>query len=93
MCSRVALRLRWEDGAPHRVLWPLGWPATPCLLAVDSASLTANTLVRTPDPSVCRAEAERKLAESKRLATTGAWKPTQSYKTDMVRSIVRMNLR
>ncbi len=41
----------------------------------------------------CRAESERRLAESKRIAATGAWRPTQGYKTDMVRSIVRMNLR
>ncbi len=40
-----------------------------------------------------RAEAERKMREHKMLAEKGAWKPTQSNKTDMVRSIVRMNLR
>lgn len=37
-------------------------------------------------------ESAAKLAESKRLAETGAWRPNMSYKSDMVRSVVRMNI-
>lgn len=33
-----------------------------------------------------------KVAESKRLAVTGPWKPNMSYKSDMVRSVVKMNI-
>ena len=37
-------------------------------------------------------EHDRKVEESKRLAVTGAWKPNMSYKSDMVRSVVKMNI-
>lgn len=49
--------------------------------------------IHDPEAPKLQAESDRKLAESKRIASTGSWKPTQSNKTDMVRSIVRMNLR
>ncbi len=38
------------------------------------------------------AEHQRKVEESKRLATTGPWRPNMSYKSDMVRSVVKMNI-
>ncbi|GLC37426.1 hypothetical protein PLESTB_001587300 [Pleodorina starrii] len=47
------------------------------------------------DPEVPKLEAEhaRNKAEQQRLATTGAWRPNNAQKTDMIRSIVRMNLK
>jgi len=47
------------------------------------------------DPEVpkIKAEAARRKEEASRLAATGAWKPNMGRKTDMVRSIVRMNVR
>jgi hypothetical protein len=46
------------------------------------------------DPLEPKLEKEhaRKVAESARLAVTGAWRPNMSYKSDMVRSIVKMNI-
>jgi hypothetical protein len=46
------------------------------------------------DPEVPKMEKEaaKKKAESARLATTGPWKPNIAYKTDMCRSIMRMNI-
>ncbi|GIL58765.1 hypothetical protein Vafri_13750 [Volvox africanus] len=47
------------------------------------------------DPELPKLEADhaRKKAEQQRLASTGAWRPNNSQKTDMIRSIVRMNLK
>ena len=35
---------------------------------------------------------DQKVAESKRLSVTGPWRPNMSQKSDMVRSIVKMNI-
>ncbi|MEW5314714.1 MAG: hypothetical protein WDW38_006187 [Sanguina aurantia] len=63
------------------------------------ASLTSKTIGRVieyihdPEGPKLVAESARKLAESKRIGQTGAWKPNQNaVKTDMVRSIIRMNI-
>jgi hypothetical protein len=40
-----------------------------------------------------RAEHEKKVAESKMLEAKGAWRPNHGPKTDMVRSVVKMNIR
>ena len=47
------------------------------------------------DPEAPKIEAEhaKRKAEIARLNQTGAWKPNAGYKTDMVRSVVRMNIR
>ncbi|KAF5829309.1 hypothetical protein DUNSADRAFT_16277 [Dunaliella salina] len=47
------------------------------------------------DPEVpkIKAEAARRKEEASRLAAAGPWKPNMGRKTDMVRSIVRMNVR
>ncbi len=67
--------------------------------AFRPASLAPRIIGKQPefihDPEAPRLEAQAaaRHAESQRLATTGAWRPNMSYKTDCVRSIVRMNLR
>ncbi|KAG2495287.1 hypothetical protein HYH03_006560 [Edaphochlamys debaryana] len=67
--------------------------------AFKPASLQPRHLGRQPeyihDPEVPKIEAEhnRRKAEIARLAGSGAWRPNNAGKTDMVRSIVRMNLR
>jgi hypothetical protein len=43
------------------------------------------------DPKLQK-EHDAKIAESKRIATTGSWKPNMGPKTDMIRSVVRMNI-
>ncbi|GFR42114.1 hypothetical protein Agub_g2957 [Astrephomene gubernaculifera] len=47
------------------------------------------------DPEAPKIESEhaRKKTELERLANTGPWRPNNSQKTDMIRSIVRMNLK
>lgn len=37
-------------------------------------------------------EHEKRVEESKRLAVTGPWRPNMGPKTDMVRSVVKMNI-
>jgi hypothetical protein len=49
--------------------------------------------IHDPEGPKLQKESEKKKAERERLQAIGAWKPTIGYKTDMVRSIVRMNLR
>ncbi|PNH11892.1 hypothetical protein TSOC_001211 [Tetrabaena socialis] len=67
--------------------------------AFRPASLNPRHLGRQPeylhDPEAPRLDAEhaRKKAESQRLANAGQWRPNDAKKTDMVRSIVRMNLK
>lgn len=63
------------------------------------ASLTSKTIgriieyIHDPEGPKLVAESARKKAESQRLATTGAWRPNvNAVKTDMVRSIIRMNI-
>lgn len=48
--------------------------------------------IHDPEEPKLQKEHQRKVEESKKLAVTGAWRPNQSYKTDMVRSIVKMNI-
>jgi hypothetical protein len=43
------------------------------------------------DPKIQK-EHDAKIAESKRIAATGNWRPNMSYKTDMIRSVVKMNI-
>jgi hypothetical protein len=43
--------------------------------------------------ALTEAEHAKRKAEIARLANSGAWRPNQGPKTDMVRSIVRMNLK
>ncbi|KAG2454791.1 hypothetical protein HYH02_000626 [Chlamydomonas schloesseri] len=67
--------------------------------AFKPASLKPRHLGKQPeyihDPEVPKIEAEhaKRKAEIARLANSGAWRPNQGPKTDMVRSIVRMNLK
>lgn len=49
--------------------------------------------IHDPEVPKLQKEAATKKAERERLQSTGPWKPNIAYKTDMVRSIVRMNLR
>lgn len=62
------------------------------------ASLYAKHLGKQPeyihDPELPKIEAEKtkKREEIKRLAATGPWKPNMSSKSDMTRSIIRMNI-
>ena len=43
------------------------------------------------DPKLQK-EHDRKIEESKRLSVTGPWRPNMTYKSDMVRSVVKMNI-
>mmetsp|Transcript_24220 Transcript_24220/g.52925 ORF Transcript_24220/g.52925 Transcript_24220/m.52925 type:complete len:340 (+) Transcript_24220:316-1335(+) len=48
--------------------------------------------IHDPEGPKMKAESEKKKAESARIAASGAWRPNMSYKSDMVRSIVKMNI-
>ena len=48
--------------------------------------------IHDPEVPKLRAEADRKKQESARLAATGPFRPSQGPKSDMIRSIIRMNI-
>ncbi|KXZ46873.1 hypothetical protein GPECTOR_40g607 [Gonium pectorale] len=89
----VAKELLNPDAAPHTEGAEEAGPA------FRPASYAPRHLGRHPeylhDPEAPKIDAEhaRKKAEAQRLASSGPWRPNNSQKTDMVRSIVRMNLK
>lgn len=48
--------------------------------------------IHDPEEPKIEKEHARKIDESKKIAVTGAWRPNRGNKTDMVRSIVKMNI-
>lgn len=55
--------------------------------------INAIPYIHDPEDPKLQKEKDKRLEESKRLAVTGAWRPNMGGgKTDMVRSVVRMNI-